>query len=329
MCASRAPGALARVARALAAALTLTLAASTARAQACCTATGSSGFGVVGRCYFAALASELSYDRGFGTFDAQGRFEQLSRAEADDIVLALAGGVRLGTPMLQLYGSVPVRLQYRDLHGLPAASAVGFGDSSVTLRAMTVEDRMTGIELARPATLIPFVEPFIGLRAPTGRPATRSTEPTGVDAMGEGGWVASAGVALTKYVTLSTAATITASYGKRFPYQVEQGKSAAKFQPGDELDARLGVVHVFDLLWSASAFVSGRFTAESGLDGVSIGESRTRRIRLGAGVERYLVFPTWQLGLSASLDPPLAGFGQNLPFAGTTLSLSMQRNFTW
>lgn len=314
---------------ALAVALTLTLGASSARAQACCTATGSSGFGVVGRCYFAALASELSYERGFGAFDAKGRFAPLSRAEADDVVLALAGGVRLGTPMLQLYGSVPVRFQYRDLHGLPAASAVGFGDSSATLRAMTLEDRMTGIDLSRPATLIPFVEPFIGVRVPTGRPATRSSEPTGVDAMGEGGWAVSAGVALTKYVTLSTAASVTASYGRRLPYSVERGTRSSKFQPGDELDVRLGVVHVFDLLWSASGFVSGRFTAESSLGGAGIRDSQTRRIRLGAGVERYLVFPTWQLGLSASLDPPLAGFGQNLPFAGTTLSLSMQRNFTW
>ena len=123
--------------------LVLLLSPRTGRAQACCTATGSSGFGVVGRCYFAVLATQLSYERGYGTFDSRGRFSRLRNAEVDDFVVALGGGVRLGTPALQLHGSIPLRMQYRDLHGLPAASAVGFGDASLMLRAMAVEDRMT------------------------------------------------------------------------------------------------------------------------------------------------------------------------------------------
>jgi hypothetical protein len=307
----------------------LLLSPRTGRAQACCTATGSSGFGVVGRCYFAVLATQLSYERGYGTFDSRGRFSRLRNAEVDDFVVALGGGVRLGTPALQLHGSIPLRMQYRDLHGLPAASAVGFGDASLMLRAMAVEDRMTGLDVSRPASLLPFVEPFAGVRMPTGRAPRYSTEPTGVDAMGDGAWTAIGGVALTKFITLQTAATLTASYGRRFPHRVRRGTGSAVYSPGDEISARFGLVRVFDLFWSGSLFVSGIFTRPVAIDGHRIAASSTRRIRVGAGVQRYIVFPTWEVGVSASVDPPIDGFAQNIPFPGSTVSLLLQRNFTW
>ncbi len=314
---------------AVAVACALLCTAGTTAAQACCTATGSSGFGVVGRCYLAVLAAQVSYERGFGTFDASGRFQALRHAEVDDVVVALGGGVRLWTPAVQLYGSVPVRFQYRALESLPAATAVGFGDSSVGLRVMTVEDLMTGLVASEPATWMPFVEPFVGVRAPTGRSPSESVEPTSVDATGDGAWAALGGVAVTKFITLMTAANLTVSYGRRFAHRVRRGAGSVLYSPGDEVGARLGIVHVFDLFWSASVFASGIFTGTAAADGQAMAGSATRRIRFGAGVERYVVFPTWQIGVSASVDPPVDGLGQNVPFAGSTVSLQLQRNVTW
>lgn len=301
-----------------------------ARAQACCTATGSSGFGVVGRCHFAALAAQLAYERGHGSFDARGRYRTLRGAEVDDVVLSLGGGIRLGTPAWQIYGSVPLRLQYRDLGGLAPAGAVGPGDASVGLRYMAVEDLVTGIDVHDARTFVPFVEPFVGVRAPTGRGPTGSKTPSGVDATGDGAWTAFAGVAVTKFLTLRDALVLVGSWGYRFPHDVAAaGGGARRFSPGQEVRARLAFVRVFNLFWSGSVFASVIFTSDVAQDGQRVPYSATRRVRFGASLMRYVVYPYWKLGLSASLDPPIEGFGQNIPFASASVACLVQRNFTW
>ncbi len=298
--------------------------------QACCTATGSSGFGVVGRCHFAVLASQIAYEHGHGTFDADGNYRSLRHAEVDDVVLSLGGGIRLGTPKLQVYGSIPLRLQYRDLEGLPADTAVGPGDASLALRWLAVEDLVTGVQWSDLRSLLPFVEPYAGGRAPTGRGPTESTSASGVDATGDGTWTAFAGVAITKFVTLHDAIVLDGSYGYRFEHDVDSPSGGSRrYSPGNEIRTRLAAVHVFNLFWSGSLFTSAIFTADASQDGNEIPSSGTRRVRFGASVQYYMVYPYWELGLSASLDPPVSGFGRNIPFAGASGSLLLQRNFTW
>jgi hypothetical protein len=301
-----------------------------AQGQACCTATGSSGFGVVGRCHFAVLAAQIAYERGHGTFDSDGNYRALYSAEVDDVVLSLAAGIRLWSPKLQVYGSVPLRLQYRDLDGLPADTAVGPGDASLALRYLAVEDLVTGLQWSDLRSLLPFVEPYVGGRAPTGRGPTESTSPSGVDATGDGTWTAFAGVAITKFVTLHDAVVLDGSYGLRFEHDVSSPSGPTRrYAPGNEIRARLAGVHVFNLFWSGSLFASAIVTGDASQDGSAIPSSGTRRVRVGASVQYYVVYPNWELGVSASLDPPVSGLGRNIPFAGASGTLLLQRNFTW
>ncbi|MCA9599354.1 MAG: hypothetical protein KC776_38870 [Myxococcales bacterium] len=312
------------------AAIAVALSPALARAQACCTATGTSGFGVVGRCHFAVLAAQLSYERGHGSFDANGDYHPLSHAEVDDVVLSLAGGIRLGTPKLQVYGSIPLRLQYRDLEGLSSDSAVGPGDASLALRAMALEDLVTGIQWSDARSFLPFVEPYVGGRAPTGKGPTESDRPSGVDATGDGTWTAFAGVSVTKFVTLSDAVVLDGSYGYRFEHDVSSPSGGSRrYSPGNEIRGRLALVHVVNLFWSGSVFASAIASTNARQDGNTIPNSGTRRVRVGASVQYYVVYPYWEVGASVSADPPVSGLGKNIPFAGANASLMLQRNFTW
>lgn len=304
--------------------------ARSAAAQACCTATGSSELGVVGRCHFGVIASQLGYDRGFGSFDADGRYEELEGAEVDDVVLTLAGGVRLGTPALQVHGTLPLRMQYRELAGLTAATRFGAGDASLGFRAMLLEDLVAGIDLSEPETLLPFVEPFLGVRFPTGRAASDSETPTQADVMGDGAWTLLGGAQVTKFLTLHQALAVTGAYAHRFPHQVSSATGQTRrYSPGDEIDAKLSYVNVLDLFWSFSVFSTVRWTLPAESDGDEIPDSATRRVRFGAGLSHYLTYPTWQLTASASFDPSLDGVSKNVPFAGTSAALGLQRNFTY
>lgn len=308
----------------------LVASAGSALGQACCTATGSSELGVVGRCHFAVLATQLSYDRGFGSVDARGKYQSLEGARVDDAVLTLAGGVRLGTPALQLHATVPLRLQHRDLRGLPPATRVGPGDASLGFRAMVLEDLVAGLDLSEPSTLLPFVELFVAGRFPTGRDAGDSDTPTQADVMGEGAWTALGGAQITKFVTLHQAIVATGSYARRFPHQVAGASGQTRrYAPGDEIDAKLAYVNVFDLFWSATVFSTARFTARASNDGVAVPDSDTRRVRFGAGLSHYLSYPYWQLTGSASFDPPVDELGKNVPFTSATAGLTLQRNFTY
>ena len=308
----------------------LLLDAGNAAAQACCTATGSSELGVVGRCHFAVLATQLGYDRGLGSFDSSGGFRSLGGAEVDDAVFTLAGGVRLGTPALQVHGTMPVRLQHRDLRGLAPATRIGAGDASLGLRAMVLEDWVAGLDLSEPGTLLPFVELFVASRFPTGRDAGDSETPTQADVMGEGAWTALGGAQVTKFLTLHQAVVVTGSYAHRFAHDVSgvQGQTR-RFSPGNEVDAKLAYINVLDMFWSATVFSTLRWTLPASSDGERIADSDSRRWRLGAGVSHYLSYPYWQLTLSASFDPPVDGVSKNVPFAGVSTGLTFQRNFTY
>jgi hypothetical protein len=276
------------------------------------------------------LASQLSYDRGLGSFDAYGNYARLRDAEVDDVVLTLAGGVRLGTPALQVHAAVPLRLQYRELSGLAHATRFGAGDATLGFRAMVVEDAMGGIDLSDAGSLSPFFEPFIGARAPTGRAASDSETPTQADVMGDGAWSVFGGVAVSKFLTLAHALKLTGAYAHRFAHDVPGAAGAdRRFAPGDEIDVNLAYLNLVDIYWSWTVFSSARWTLPAVSDDVRIENSDARRVRVGVGVSYYLTYPTWQLNTSVAADPPLSGLSKNVAFAGVTASLGLQRNFTY
>lgn len=308
--------------------LALLTQAELARAQSCCTTTGSSEFGSVPHGRFAVLATELAWDHGFGSFAEDGHYRRLGSAEVDDAVWRWGAGIRLLKPWLQIYASVPEKLQYRRLSGLPSATRVGLGDAQLGLRATLVEDRIARFDRSEPSTWLPFVEPFFGLRVPSGRAPEDAETPTQADVTGDGAWLLFAGVSLTKYVNDDDALAFSGSWGHRFARTVSAPRGAShRFEPGNEYDAKLSWLRAIGLFWSVSMFADLRITAAPRSDGVEISDGGTRRVRWGASLLRYLSYPSWQLAGTLSSDLPVPGFGKNVPFAGTSLSVSLQRNF--
>jgi hypothetical protein len=200
----------------------------------------------------------------------------------------------------------------------------------LALRATALEDPLSGIEPAKPRSWLPFLEPFVGVRVPTGRSPSDSDDSAQADVTGDGGWTLFGGVAITKFVAVRHALLASGSYGYRFAHDVDSPSGPARhFEPGSEVDAKLGYMHVLSVFWSWTAFASYRATFDASYDGVKVADSATRRIRVGASVSHYLVYPTWQLSLSGALDPPVSQLGRNVPFAGSSLALGLQRHFTY
>jgi hypothetical protein len=294
-----------------------------ARAQTCCTTTGANELGVVDRDHFAALGAELVHDRGYGTFDADGSFSGLRGAEIDDFVFSLGGGIRLFPRALQLNAALPLRFQYREL-GAAQGSHFGLGDASASLRYLLVDGGRPGAPDGR---FVPFVEPFAGARLPTGTGPDDASDPTLVDATGDGAAMFYAGVLLVEFLNDDDALKLEAVFGHRFDHELETADGPRSFGPGPEFTARAGFGHRINLHWSWDVFLALRATGASSLNGATVADSSTHRLRAGAALAHYLRFPTWQLVVSASFDPPIDGFGSNVPFAGSSLILGLRRNF--
>ncbi|MCC6215835.1 MAG: hypothetical protein IT376_13305 [Polyangiaceae bacterium] len=313
-----------------AASVALLVRAAPARAQACCTTTGSSEIGVVGRCHQGLLMAQASYEEALGSFDERGSYRSLEGSAARDATLTLAGGVRPFGPALQLYGALPLRVQQRALAGIPEATRAGAGDATAGARLMALEDRMAGIRLDEPTSLIPFLEPVVAVRLPSGRAPADSRTPSQADVTGEGAYALLGGVSIVKFLTLDESLSVTATYGHRFAHRAGAAASGSRrYEPGAELDAKLAFFDVVDLHWSWTAFATGRWTAAAASDGRPVPASETRRIRVGIGGARYLTYPTWQLTASVAADPPVSGLSQGIPFAGASLALGLRRSFPY
>ncbi len=223
---------------------------------------------------------------------------------------------------------MPLKLQYRRLPGLDAETRAGVSDLALGLRVIALDDEQSVLDLGRPGTLLPFVEPFMGVRLPSGRSPDDSETTTQADVTGDGYWLAHAGLTLSKFVTPRNAVSLSLSYGHRFARRLELPNGERQtVTPGAELDARVAFFRAFDLFWSASLFVSWRSTATPERDGLEQTDGGTRRVRFGAAGLHYLSYPSWRLQAAVAYDPPLNGFARNVPFAGSSLTLGLQRNF--
>lgn len=294
-----------------------------AAAQACCAAAGGDEFGLVLPCYDAVVAAQLSWERAFGSHDDSGRFSPAGGAEIDDLALTLGGGVRFLDRRLQLQGSLPLRVQHRSFDEGGASTRIGPGDASATLRWTAVEDPQSGIRWDDAQTLLPFLDLFVGGRAPTGRAPADTQDALGADITGEGAWQLLVGTKISKFVTSTHSLSIGATYGHAFAHD----SGDVRFSPGASLSLRLAWLHLVDLWWFGGLFTSLRLSAAARADGRDVPDSTSRRLRLGGYVGYAFDLPNWEATLSLAVDPPLDHTGNNVPFAGTTLALAVQRNF--
>lgn len=309
----------ARVGVALVAALAGWLAASDARAQACCGTTGSGEFGVVGRSQLASVASQLSYERGFGSFDASGRFSSLRGVRVNDAVFALGAGYRLFSP-LQLHASLPLRVQSRDIDSLGSSTAVGPADATVGIRADIVEEGHVGRLVGAP-----FVQLGALLTVPTGTTPEESEDVTGADMTSDGSWGVSPLVRVSKTVSERDTLELRGAYLVRLPREVTAttGESRRLRAP-HEAQLYAGYTRTHGLFWLWGVHVDFRAGSQAQEDGAGVADSETRRTRAGARVVHYVGYPNWALSAALVSDLPLDGLDANVPFAGTTLSLGLE-----
>jgi hypothetical protein len=296
-------------------------------AQACCTATGSEEFGVVSRCSTAVIAAQLSVMHALGSFDASSRYRPINGV-VDDGALVLGAGARLWPSSLQLYGSIPLRLQRRDFRGLSPSTAAGVGDATLALRFTAFSDRLEPFS-SDPSSWLPYIDLYAGARIPTGRPPEESEEASGADVTGDGSWTPFAGVKVAKYFSIHHVLQLQAQYGLRLARSVPAGPGGEKasFDAGDVLSLRAGWLYLHDLYLSGGSFAELELAGSAEQGGRHVADSDARRIRFGAHVSWVFHYPIWEAMLSASSDAFWHGASKNVPFAGPTVGLTLSRHF--
>jgi hypothetical protein len=316
------------IAVAIAALIACVAAPTIAWSQACCTATGAGEFAVVGRCHSAVIATELSLQRGLGTFTDRGEYRGLNHAEVDDVVLSLGGGFRPFGPNWQVYGSVPTRLQYRAFDGLDSELHAGLGDAAAGVRWTALHDGMQGIQLDEPGTLVPFVDLYATVKAPTGRAPEDTSSLIGADITGDGAWQLGAGVKLSKFLTPRHVLGVTASYGHSLERTVDKGGGdTTRYAPGDELDLKVTYLNIHDLFWSWGLSAGVNTTGKAYADGEAVAHSHTRRLQFGAHLTHGFSFPYWEASVAVVADAWWDDASTNLPFVGPAVTLTLRRQF--
>lgn len=298
-----------------------------AHAQACCTATGGGEFAVVGRCKQAVLAVQTTFEKGIGTFNNQGVYSGLNNVEVDDVVVSFGGGIRLFHPKWQIYGSIPTRFQYRSFAGTSGDLSVGLGDVTSTVRWTALEDNLMGISADDTGTFIPFVDLYLGAKMPTGRAPENTRTATGADITGDGAWQLIVGTKVSKFVTSEHVLELGAAYSHRFARSITTIGGVTDFEDGDELNLRLGYLHIPNLEWSWGLNTSLKLEGKAKTNGAVVPRSQSRRLRFGAHVTWGFDFPYWEATLSGVMDALWDDAGTNLPYVGPAFSLTLRRQF--
>ncbi len=312
--------------------LSLVTAVDNARSQACCASTGSSDFSVVGRKDFAVIAAMVQYEPMLGHYNRNGEYVPLDRSKVRDLVFTAGFGLR---PLRvfrqwQFNAVVPLRYQYRWYDGIPPSGKFGFGDASLSTRFTVLEDRLTGLQRNDSASFLPFLDLIIGVKTPTGRSPEDSVEPSGSDAMGDGSWAITAGLALQKYITRKNSLLLGFDYEIRLPHDVSGAgadEGNAKFDPGNATNYRASWQYLPDLTWSASLFTSLRVTYPSKMDDTEVQNSQILRWRMGISLTWMFAYPKWEATVAAMTDPWWHGGGWNVTSAGPSVMLQVRRNF--
>lgn len=299
-----------------------------AHAQACCAATGAGEFAVVGPCQKAVLGAQLSVEHGLGTFSEQGEFRTLTDARINDMILSVGGGVHVYKRSLQVYGSAPMRLQYRAWGSESGELSPGLGDISGGVRWTVLDDTGAGISAEDPGSFIPYVDLFVGLKAPTGRAPDQSESRLGADVTGDGFWAPSAGIKATKFLTPNHVLSLNAAVAYPLARAIDiPGAPDSDFRRGIATDLGVSYLYLHNIFWSWGLASTMKFEGESTLNGHTLAHSDTHRLRFGGHVTHGFSFPFWEASLSVMLDAWWDGAASNIPFVGPAVTLGVRRQF--
>lgn len=291
--------------------------ADAALSQACCTATGSNEFAVVGRCQQGVIASQLSFERAFGSHNRDGEYRPLGRGHVQDFVMNVGAGFRLFDPRLQISGVIPIRVQQRHFGMNNKAQSVGVGDTVLSLRFTALQDSMLGWTSGSP----PFLDMIVLTRLPSGRgPHQAKPNQLGADVMGEGLFSFGGGARLVSFITPAHAAFSSFIYEWRsMPIQSVERPS------GDAMNLSAGYLYLMNFQWSVSVFANLRhvFRDHAFLDD----NQGMTRLRSGANINYVILVPTWEISASLTTDPLFSRAGRNIPYSGVNAAITLKRSF--
>jgi hypothetical protein len=256
--------------------------------------------------------------------NAEGQVNGLGGNRVLNTALAIGGGIRFLSERLQVQGTLPLVYQYRALGGYEETGA-GPGDAELNLRFAALQDDTEGI--SETGSWFPFVEPFVGVRFPSGRPPGRSERVTQADVTGTGDWQVATGVRLSRFVTEADVVFSSGGWGHAFPRTVQRGGESLLFHRGGEVSVSLGYLRFLSLFWALGGSASYRFVTRAREDGEAIAGTGTRQLTIGAQISHFLSWPSWQITLGVAMDPPIDRVSAGLPFIGVGGSLSLQRHF--
>ncbi len=295
------------------------LSESQALAQACCSATSAGEAGVVGRCHKAMIQAAVGLDHGTGVFSESGDYEGFESSSSDDINISLSGGIRPFHRRLRVGASAPMHVQRRTSDDLSSIKT-GIGDLAWSSGFLFLEDPMAGIL----ESWMPFFEVALSGTFPTGTHLGESTDPLAADVTSPGGTTLGGGLRVTKFITPVHALRMNGDYRYSFAHEVTNGRNTVDVQPGAEWSGLLGWNYEHSIFWSVGLY--GRFTYTENLrtQDIKIDDSDRKRLFIGGLFRKSIAFPFWDANFSLGSDVLL---GKNLPRAGVTGSISIQRNF--
>lgn len=310
--------------------------AASAHAQACCSTTSTNEFAVVGRGHHAILASQLSYQHGLTSADADARAHPLGDSAYRDLVLQLGAGLRMPAPLqlVQVYGSVPLRLQHRRLGDAEGQTATHQGDAAAGVRWTVLTDTTHGIHAGHPRSYVPFLDLFSTVKAPTGRGPSPSRDPSAADVSGNGQWEVGLGAKVSKHLTMKDVVQAIGQHVLRRARSLDAADPAEpiEFSLGDLTQATLSYIRLENIFWSWGASTTFKYTQParqrlSGADFRDVPDSDSRRVQVAAFLTHSLKYPHLDLSLSLAYDPPIDGLGKNLPIAGPSMAVKLGYNF--
>jgi len=258
------------------------------------------------------FGATTSYRATSGVFDPYGYYIPNSDGTSlTSITTVLGGAYRLGEDW-QLGLSIPIVRNERQLSGKDH-TATSIGDPVLEGRYTLWED----LAFLRYRPQLSF---YGGMRFPLGTSVYTSTDPSGVDVVGEGTPVLHAGIGSSK-IYYPIKLTVDGTYFYPVAKSVTQMRGVSVATPytlksGNRFQLLESLGYLVNEKWTISAGLKQLWIFESSVDGNAVSGSAGRLFTTIASVN-YFVNPAVGLGLSYETPAPFYQYLANQPNAQT------------
>ena len=299
---------LSRWALALGGALAVLASPTTARAQACCAGASAITPGRLELHEQALVGVLLSGSTGLGSYDGSRSFRGTPPGVREiDLRQDVVGALRW-LEHGQLGLQIPLHASWRRAPTTGGELGGGIGDLSFSVRYDAI--------LNREYRYLPGIALLGGVTLATGRPPESARLPLASDATGTGATQFSAGLALERSFG-DVLLNVTGLASKRTSREV----SGVDSELGTQWLGLVAVGYTISDEAAAACVLTYTHEGDARIDDRVVPDTASDRLRLSLAASSRLA-DSWRVQGSAFIDPPLDGFGRNLPSSvGATLGL--------